>query len=185
MAADRTLPSNLLLTGLPGCGKTTLIKRLVQAAGPIQPVGFYTAEIRVQGRRTGFELVDFGGRRRQLAHVNIKGPFKVGRYGVDVAGFEAFIQEIDFFKSAGTPVVIDEIGKMECFSQKFIKLLTRLLDSERRLVATIALRGTGPIAVIKQRGDVRLLTLTRENRDGLYRDLLHMVRNTYPLPRGP
>jgi nucleoside-triphosphatase len=109
----------------------------------------------------------------------------VGRYGVDVAGFEAFIQEIDFFTPANNWIVIDEIGKMECFSEKFVRLLTRLLDSERRLLATIALKGTGPIARIKRRGDVRLMTLTAENQGRILDDILQQVMNTYSLHPEP
>jgi len=36
---------NILITGLPGIGKTTLIKRLSEAFSPFSPIGFYTAEI--------------------------------------------------------------------------------------------------------------------------------------------
>jgi nucleoside-triphosphatase THEP1 len=34
---------NILITGLPGVGKTTLIKNIVAALKDLRPVGFYTA----------------------------------------------------------------------------------------------------------------------------------------------
>jgi len=43
---------NILLTGRPGVGKTTLIKRLVDSV-PISKDGFYTKEIRKGKERTG------------------------------------------------------------------------------------------------------------------------------------
>ena len=49
MAADDSIGSgkkNILITGLPGVGKTTLIKKLTEALKDFDPVGFYTEEIR-------------------------------------------------------------------------------------------------------------------------------------------
>ena len=40
---------NLLITGLPGVGKTTLVKKLSEALKSLYPVGFYTEEIRERG----------------------------------------------------------------------------------------------------------------------------------------
>jgi nucleoside-triphosphatase THEP1 len=42
-----------LLTGLPGCGKTSLIKQVL-AASPFKAGGFYTEEIRLEGVRQEF-----------------------------------------------------------------------------------------------------------------------------------
>ena len=74
-----------LIVGRPGAGKTTLIKKVAQILQPFHPVGFYTEEIREQGERVGFELVSLDGQRRIMSHVDIPGPFRVGKYGVDVA----------------------------------------------------------------------------------------------------
>jgi nucleoside-triphosphatase THEP1 len=40
---------NILITGLPGIGKTTLIKQLIYRLKRYEPVGFYTDEIRHKG----------------------------------------------------------------------------------------------------------------------------------------
>ena len=55
--------------------------------------GFYTQEIRAQGRRVGFEVVTLEGRRGRLAHVEARGPYRVGKYGVDLESFEARSEE--------------------------------------------------------------------------------------------
>jgi nucleoside-triphosphatase len=44
---------NLLITGLPGVGKTTLIKKLSEELKHLHPAGFYTEEIREQGQGKG------------------------------------------------------------------------------------------------------------------------------------
>jgi nucleoside-triphosphatase len=71
---------NLLITGLPGVGKTTLIKKLYEALKDFHPVGFYTEEMRGGGERKGFELVNLEGKREVLSHVDIESPYRVGRY---------------------------------------------------------------------------------------------------------
>ena len=51
-------PLIILLAGLPGCGKTTLIKRVVQRLDDLCLAGFYTQElIGADGRRVGFEAI--------------------------------------------------------------------------------------------------------------------------------
>ena len=64
-------------------------------------------------------------------------------------------------------VLIDEIGKMECFSTRFCRAVERLADAPVPLVATIAAYGGGFIAAMKQRPDTQLHTLTHDNRDAI------------------
>jgi nucleoside-triphosphatase len=68
--------------------------------------------------------------------------------------------------------LVDEIGKMECFSSSFVKALTRLLDGAKPLVATIGLRGTGLVAEAKKWPGTELWQVTRENRGELPRRAL-------------
>lgn len=158
---------NLLITGRPGVGKTTLIKELARRVMRLNPVGFYTEEIRQQGVRQGFALVSFEGRRSTLSHVSVSSRHRVGRYGVEVVGFEHFLEAIDFHRARARLIIIDEIGRMELFSEKFRRLLKQVLDSSKPVVATIALKGTGPIEEIKHRRDSTLIELTVKNRDSL------------------
>jgi nucleoside-triphosphatase len=156
---------HVLVTGVPGVGKTTLIRTVVAALAHRRPVGFYTAEIREEGERKGFALVSLDGRRGLLAHVTIRSRHRVGRYGVDVEGFDRFLDEIPFQGPDAGLVVIDEIGKMECASARFRALVRRILDSDTRLLATVARRGSGLIAEVKERPDVEVVELTSRNRE--------------------
>jgi nucleoside-triphosphatase len=163
---------HLLITGLPGVGKTTLIRELAKRLTDYHPAGFYTEEIRdAQGIREGFRLVTLCGRHLVLSHIHHPGPYRVSRYGVDVAGFERLLEELDLQGSRAPLIIIDEIGKMECFSRRFVDVVTLLLDGLKTVVATIALKGEGFIREVKQRPDCRTVTVTRDNRDRLMSDL--------------
>jgi len=44
----------ILLTGLPGCGKTTAVMQIIANLDPKKVAGFYTQEIRRNNTRKGF-----------------------------------------------------------------------------------------------------------------------------------
>jgi energy-coupling factor transporter ATP-binding protein EcfA2 len=95
---------NILVTGSPGCGKSTLIERVVRYLD--HPVaGFFTREIREGGRRVGFAVATMDGREGVLAHQNIKGAYRVGRYGVRLDDLETLTVPAMFPDSLETIVV--------------------------------------------------------------------------------
>jgi nucleoside-triphosphatase len=167
----------ILLTGLPGCGKTTLLRsvldRLNQPAG-----GFYTREIRVAGERQGFEMVTLSGKRRMLAHINFKSQRRIGRFGVDVAGVEeiAVPAMLEAWK-AGHIVVIDEIGPMETFSDVFCRAAWNILDGPTGLFGTIVHRSTPFTDRVKALPMVHVIDVTLHNRDKLADELLDLLKN--------
>jgi len=167
---------NLLITGLPGTGKTTLVVRLIERLATFKAAGFYTEEVRTGGTRKGFQIVDLRDTRALLSDVDMSGRQRVGKYGVDVEGFEQYLKTVPFLSPDTDLVVIDEIGRMECLSGKFTRLVVDLLDAPVMVVATIALRGGGIIDRIKNRADVHLYLVTKENRDSLVDEVETAVR---------
>jgi nucleoside-triphosphatase len=156
-----------LITGKPGVGKTTLVQKIIERMRSVKIVGFYTAEIRSTGSRLGFELQGINGKRRILAHVDIDSQYRVGRYGVDIDGFEVFLNTLDLLDPDVELIVIDEIGKMELFSSCFQHLVRNVLNSDKQVLATIPLKGNEFIREIKQRSDIHLFEVTHGNRDRL------------------
>ncbi len=103
----------IVLTGDPGCGKTTLIRRvLTDISVPVG--GFYTQEVREGGTRKGFEIITLDGRRAILAHVNTRSPKRVGKYGVNLAALDTLaIPSVQQAVNLRQIVIIDELGPME------------------------------------------------------------------------
>ena len=163
-----SLPDNiLLLTGVPGIGKTTVIRRVAASLADCNISGFYTEEIRVHNVRQGFALVTFNDIRIVMAHVASDSAFRVSKYGVDLAAIDRVVR-MSLTENSNTDLfIIDEIGKMECFSALFVERVTALLDSGKPVVATIALKGSGFIAEVKNRPGVVLWEITKKNRNGM------------------
>jgi len=154
----------LLLTGVPGIGKTTIIKRLVGRLTEFTVNGFYTEEIRNGIQRVGFRLIGLRGPSGVIAHVDFDCPHRVGRNKVEVA-------KIDYLANANLAAVdaeltlIDEIGKIECLSPAFVSRIKTILEAGGPLVATIAKKGGGFIEEIKHRSDCELWEVTLQNRN--------------------
>jgi nucleoside-triphosphatase len=165
----------LLLTGPPGCGKTTIIQRvLAKLAFPAG--GFYTQEVRQGGARLGFDLLTLDGRRGVLARLGLHSPHRVGKYGVDLKALDeigagAVRQALE----NGWLVVVDEIGPMELLSPRFRAVVEEALESPHPLLATVVQRKTPFTDAIKRRPDVTLIEVNPGNRDALVESLLRTL----------
>lgn len=167
-------PPKVLLTGRPGIGKTTVILRFLEGVPSRRCRGFYTQEWREGGRRVGFWAMTLAGERSVLAHVDFPRHHAVGKYGVDVAAFEALVlPELEGRGEAVDLCVLDEIGKMECLSPRFREAVWQVLEGPVPVLGTIPLQGGGPfVERVRARPDVVLWPVTHGNRDALPRQLL-------------
>ena len=175
-------PVKVLITGLPGSGKTTLVENLTQNLSPhLKLAGFLTREIREGGQRRGFELLTLDGHRALLSHVELKSSRRVGKYRVDVEGFEKFLEFIPFNSPEIELFILDEVGKMECLSEKFRELVLKLLESPASLLATVAYYGTPFIEQIKAHPGLEIFKISPENRDHIRQLLIgKLAKNLAP-----
>ncbi|MEW6553337.1 MAG: nucleoside-triphosphatase [Actinomycetota bacterium] len=164
------MPDNIVVTGRPGSGKTTMVVSLAErfAARGFKAGGFVTEEIREGPHRVGFRVRDLRGDAAVLAHIAYKGKQRVGKYGVDTAAFEGVaIPAMQVGRDEADLLIIDEIGRMELFSRHFRDMLPRLLDAPVPVLAT-AQSGKGDfLADILARGDVTPFVLRPTERERL------------------
>ena len=148
-------------------GKTTAALRLVDLltdAG-IPVTGFITREIRERRRRLGFGIESLGGESGILAHVDIQGPPRVGKYGVDLEAFERLA--IPSLSATAGVTVIDELGKMELASEGFRQAVSALFAQPQPVVATVHAHRHPFTDALKGRADVETLPVNRKTRDRL------------------
>ena len=125
--------------------------------------GIITPEVRKEGRRIGFKVVDIFSRKEGwLAKVgNYPNSVKFGRYSIFVEEFEKVaLPALSFALKKCDLVVIDEIGKMEFFSKKFKEKIFEVLKSDKPLLAVLHRKF---ISSFKTFGEV--VRITEKNRD--------------------
>jgi len=161
---SRNIIKNILITGNPGVGKTTLIQNIISRLN-VSVGGFYTVEVRDEnGKRWGFKIISLNGREEVLASVDVVSSRKVSKYGVDVGAVNRVgVTAIQDALKSKDIVVIDEIGRMELISDRFRDIVQEALDSPKLVLGTIALKETNTAKKIKERQDTRLIRLTRAN----------------------
>ncbi|UCF06810.1 MAG: nucleoside-triphosphatase [bacterium] len=165
----RSAITNILVTGPPGCGKSTLVMRLTGSL-PVTAGGFTTAEIRSSsGSREGFKITTLYGTAGILAHKNLRSGPRVGRYRVNIEDLEtigaAEIEEA--IEGADIRlIVVDEIARMELFSERFRRAVLRALDSPKPLLGTIQIRRDPFLDAIRSRSDTIIIHMSPGNRSG-------------------
>jgi nucleoside-triphosphatase len=166
---------NILLTGTPGIGKTTVMERLAELIS--RPSGFVTSEVRERGRRTGFVIRTLGGKEALLARREKGAGPRVGPYTVFLDGLESIgIESIDAGISGAGVILIDEIGKMEAKSSAFRAAVVRALDSPADVVATLGVSNEPFLVSVGKRPDIRLVEVTRSNRDDMPARIAAMLK---------
>jgi nucleoside-triphosphatase len=169
--------ASLLLTGIPGIGKTTIIRKVAMSLAEHCFSGFVTDEIRTEQGRKGFRLITFDGQEAMMAHVDLRSQYRVGKYRVDVQTIDRLAKtalriepNIEFY-------IIDEIGKMECLSSIFVAGVRSILDSGKPIIASIAKKGEGLISEVKKRQDSVVWEVTVQNRNDLPDSILRWMRD--------
>ena len=171
------MTQTLFLTGRPGVGKTTVIKIVAQALGKWVD-GFYTEELREDGERQGFRLRGLRGGRGTLAHVQWgkHSLLRVGHYGINVTALEQVgVVALRRGVARGRIIIIDEIGKMELFSEAFKAATLAAIDDPTPVIATVMAQSHPWVDALKARPDVQLWEVTFENRDEMPAQVLEWV----------
>lgn len=179
---------NILLTGLPGVGKSTLFEKVLKAyKSPMR--GLLTREIRLGADtgRLGFQMGSLRKKRRPgtgfvfygnvIAHVNYSKERAVSRYGVDVAAINALCTSyLNQNSKPGTLLYADEIAQMQLFSSNFPLLVIKYLDAPNTAIMTLsAVFHNSLTDEIRKRKDVMIIEVTPQNREMLQGFILGLI----------
>ncbi len=167
--ATKMRRKNLLLTGTPGVGKTTVIRKVLEALPKeIAVDGFFTEEVRERGERIGFQIVTFDGQREWLAHKGFPSPHRVGPYGVNVAAIAAIlVPALERGLRQADLIVIDEIAKMELSHPAFAEAVWRCLESPKLVLGVLQKSRLPFLDRVRAREDIWLWEVTKGNRNHL------------------
>jgi len=169
---------NIFITGKPASGKTTLIIEIIKELN-LNAGGFYTLEIREKGVREGFKITTLDGEEGILAHIDIKSPYKVSKYKVNIKDLEEIgVKSISDALKESKTVIIDEIGLMEMKSEKFKKAVLTALNSKSKVLGTIRLEHHPFTDKIKARKDTKIFHLTRENREEIKKEIIKLLESS-------
>lgn len=162
---------NILITGKPGIGKTSLIKEISRQIAK-NAGGFYTQEIRKNKERVGFRIKTLDGKTGVLARVDIDSKYRVGKYKVNLEDFEnKALPAIEQALTNSKVIIIDEIGPMELYSLNFKNILLKAFDFPNQVIATIKLKGSKFIDKIKQRSDIVIYDLDSDNKEKILKKI--------------
>jgi len=115
---------NLLISGLPRCGKTTLVKQISDAQSLSDRIkGFITEEIREKGERVGFKIISLPEREEGfLARKGFSSPYWVGAYGVNIAHLEKIgVASIERGLTSGKIILLMKSAKWNFFLKSLRK----------------------------------------------------------------
>ena len=167
---------NIFITGKPGCGKTTLIMEILKELN-LPAGGFYTQEIREKDVRKGFKIITLDGKKGILAHIGIKSPYKVSKYRVNIKDLEEIgVKSILNSLKENKITIIDEVAKMELFSEKFKKAVILALDSKNKILGTIKMTFDPFTDKIRKRKDTKIFHLTRGNRGEIKKQIKKLLK---------
>jgi nucleoside-triphosphatase len=164
----------MLLIGKPKSGKTSLVRKVLNSLKKTTYGGFFSEEIKEKQLRVGFKIVSTDGEERIMADTIHKSPYRISKYNVNLVEFERVaLKALTDAEKEKDLIIIDEIGKMELFSQKFTTLVEEIfIRGHKKVLATIPVSNIPFINKLRALPDIEVIEVTPENRDQLVEKLI-------------
>lgn len=170
------IKKHLFLTGEKQVGKSTLLKKLIEAK-QLDCAGFETLAFYLNGERRGFTLhgrVDMPPYENDcIVCVRIAERRSVPVPEVFNQNGAAILQKS--LESSASYILMDELGRLECSAQDFCAQVLATLNGGKRVLGVLQRCDSPLIEEIMRRDDVTVITVTEENRE----ELLDMLCQSY------
>ena len=169
------------LTGQPSIGKTSVfVKVCKMLEGEGRSVGgMITKEIREGGMVVGWKCINWDtGEEGIFAHKDFEDKLIVEEMGVDLKVLEDIgVNAMEWALENADVIVIDEVGKKEVESPRFVQAVQTCMETEKPLMVTLHKKSRNPLLQeIRRRDDMRILEVTSVNRNLLPYKMIKILR---------
>jgi nucleoside-triphosphatase len=161
---------HVFLSGEIQIGKSTALRKFLEISG-LAADGFLTFfDTRNTDARTLF-LAEYGV--SENAHVIAR--FAPGSMEIFTDAFDGFGAEVVSRSGSRRLTVMDELGNLEERAEIFKRAVLRRLDGDAPVVGVVKLRDSPFLGAVRAHPNVVVLTVTRENRDDIPRELARLL----------
>ena len=169
------------LTGLPGSGKTSTLLKLVEMLEQEGKTvgGMITEPIIEGGHRVGLTVRNkMSGEKATLARLGYESRYMYGKFGVDLTALEDVgVKALVEAEEKADVIIVDEVGKLEVESEKFVDEVKNVLDLDKTAILTLHKKSRNPLLQdIRKRDDVRILEVTPINRNLLPYKVMKLMK---------
>lgn len=151
--------------------------KLLREAG-MTAGGILTREVRVGGRRIGFDIVDVGERGTvPLARESSEPGPRVGRYRVFVENLDGFASRVvEEAVNCCQVLIVDEIGPMELLSSRFRDVLRGVFKHAKRAIITIHYFSRDPLVIEAKKAVNRLYEIRRGEAERVAQEIASLLQ---------
>lgn len=162
---------HILICGSPGCGKSTLIKKILLKVKTTVS-GYITVKESALENENGEPVYLYPcGKPYMVGEGILLGYSKNRQLFPDKDAFDRAAKEIPELAAGGGLIVADEIGRMESVSEDFMGAVLKLLDGDVTVIAAVKNKDTEFLNKVRNHPNCRCFYINEENRNELYEEV--------------
>lgn len=171
---------NIFLTGISGCGKTTLINKILDDLN-IKYSGYRTKPYYIKDLNKGFYMEGYIKSTNNFSPISIKfenkKPIPILET-FEVLGCEILRESINDLNSK--LILMDEIGVLEDKALNFKKEIIRSIESQKIVLGVIKKKDNEFLNYLKERKDIVVFdieNITNKQLEGIYFYIINEIKN--------